>query len=361
MLPAGVLLLVLIAAAGLFATDGARVIRFRYPMDYGEGPLLDQTMRLGRLESIYRLNPTSPPYTVSNYPPVYPLALSPLGRVWGPAFWYGRLLSWLSTVAAGVLVGLILHAFTRDQAAALIGGLSLLAFPPVSYWSSLYRVDALALALSLCGVYVTVRRPAGRLTVPVAALLLTAAIYTRQSYGLAAPLAACLWLGQAVSWRRGFALAGLTGGLGAALFVGLIWRLVSANLNDYQAGSLLQYLTDVWTLMPLALTAVGLFLLTTPWFGVPSWRLVAPYALGAVASGLTIGKVGSNVNYLIELGAGVSLAIGALLAWQRPPPGSPRRDRAAARAGHGPGGPRLAVPHGHPHPSQAGRGGPASA
>ncbi len=84
MLPAGVLLLVLIAAAGLFATDGARVIRFRYPMDYGEGPLLDQTMRLGRLESIYRVNPTSPPYTVSNYPPVYPLALSPLGRVWGP-------------------------------------------------------------------------------------------------------------------------------------------------------------------------------------------------------------------------------------------------------------------------------------
>ena len=70
MLPAGVLLLVLIAAAGLFATDGARVIRFRYPMDYGEGPLLDQTMRLGRLESIYRVNPTSPPYTVSNYPPV---------------------------------------------------------------------------------------------------------------------------------------------------------------------------------------------------------------------------------------------------------------------------------------------------
>src|SRR4029077_17981668 len=34
MLPAGVLLLVLIAAAGLFATDGARVIRFRDPMDY---------------------------------------------------------------------------------------------------------------------------------------------------------------------------------------------------------------------------------------------------------------------------------------------------------------------------------------
>ena len=326
MLPAGALLLVLVAAAGLFVADGGRVIRFRYPMDYGEGPLLDQTMRLGRLENIYRVSPTSPPYTVSNYPPVYPLVLSPLGRLWGPAFWYGRLLSWLSTVAAGVLVGLILHAFTRDRVAAAIGGLSLLAFPPMSYWSSLYRVDTLALALSLGGVYVTVRRPAGRLTVPAAALLLTAAIYTRQSYGLAAPLAACLWLGQAISWRRGLALAGLTGGLGAALFLalevatggGFAFNVVSANLNDYQAGSLVQYLTDVWTLMPLVLTAVGLFLLVAPWFHVPSWRLVAPYALGAVVAGLTIGKVGSNVNYLIELGAAVSLAIGALLAWQRP-------------------------------------------
>ena len=212
MLPAGVLLVVLIAAAGLFVTDGARVIRFRYPMDYGEGPLLDQTMRLGRLESMYRANPTSPPYTVSNYPPLYPLVLSPLGRLWGPAFWYGRLLSWLSTVAGGIFVGLILHAMTRDRLAAVIGGLSLLAYPPVSYWSSLYRVDALALALSLGGVYVTVRRPGGRLTVPAAALLLTAAIYTRQSYGLAAPLAACLWLGQAISWRRGLALAGASSG-----------------------------------------------------------------------------------------------------------------------------------------------------
>ena len=43
-----------------------------------------------------------------------------------------------------------------------------------------------------------------------------------------------------------------------------------------------------------------------------------PYLAGAVLSRLTIGKVGSNMNYLIELGAAVSLSLGALLAWQRP-------------------------------------------
>lgn len=332
MLPVGGLLLVLMAAAGLFVADGARVIRFPYPMDYGEGPLLDQTRRLGHLEGIYRANLTSPPYAVSNYPPVYALVLSPLDRLWGPAFWYGRLLSWLSVVAAATFIGLILKALTRDRVAAVIGGLSLLAFPPVSYWSALYRVDALALALSLGGVWVSVRWPTGRLTVPAASLLLAGAIYTRQSYGLAAPLAACLWLAQATSWRRGLALAGLTGGVGAAAFLGLelatgggfSFNIVSANLNDYQAGSLAQYLTDVWTLMPLVVLAVALFLFSAPWFDVPSWRLVAPYILGAIVSGLTIGKIGSNVNYLIELGGGMSLAMGALISWLRP--------RLAARA-----------------------------
>lgn len=326
MVPAALLLAVLLGAACIFVVDGTRVIAFPYPVDYGEGPLLAQTLRLGHLENIYRTDLAAPPYTVSNYPPMYPLVLSPLARIVGPAFWYGRLLSWLSIVAAATLIGLILHALTRDRVAGLIGGLSLLAFPPVYFWSSLYRVDALALALSLGGLYVCVRGPDSRWTGPVAAILLTAAIYTRQSYGLAAPLAACLWLLGTGRWRRALVLAGLVTALGGVLFAGLelvtaggfSLNIVTANLNDYRLGSLAAYLADVWTLMPIALCAAGLFLLSGGWLGVPSWRLIAPYLTGAVLSGLTIGKVGSNVNYLIELGAAVSLALGAVLAWQRP-------------------------------------------
>ncbi|HSE04420.1 MAG TPA: hypothetical protein VLK35_09755, partial [Methylomirabilota bacterium] len=152
LVPTGLLLLALAAGAVVFVGDGARVIAFPYPVDYGEGPLLAQTEALGRGESIYRADLSAPPYTISNYPPLYPLVLSPVARLAGSAFWYGRLLSWLSILAAALLVGAILHALTRDRLAAVIGALFLLAFPPASYWASLYRVDALALALSLGGL-----------------------------------------------------------------------------------------------------------------------------------------------------------------------------------------------------------------
>jgi hypothetical protein len=325
-LPTGVLLLVLLAAAALFVADTARVVAYPYPMDYGEGPLLEQSLRLGRLESIYRPDLTSPPYTVSNYPPIFPAILSPFARAFGPALWYGRLLSALGAVSAAVFVALILISLTRDRAAALVGGLTLLAFPPLSYWASLYRVDALALALSLGGIWVAVRWPAARFGVPTAALLLVAAIFTRQSYGIAAPLAAAVWMGRTVSWRRALALLGLTGVLGAVLFAGLdvatrggfSLNIVTANLNEYRTGSLVHFVGDVWTLMPLSLLAVATFLFGGAWAGVRSWSLVAPYMVGALISGSTIGKVGSNANYLIELGAGVGLALGALIAWLRP-------------------------------------------
>jgi hypothetical protein len=335
LLPTGLLLLALAGGLAVFAVDGARVIVFPYPLDYGEGPLLAQTEALGRGVNIYRADLTSPPYTISNYPPLYPLVLSPLARVAGPAFWYGRLLSWLAVAAAAILIGAIVHALTRDRIAALVGGLFLLAFPPASYWASLYRVDALALALSLGGLCVCVHRGAGRWTVPVAALLLTAAIFTRQSYGLAAPLGAALWLVGIGRPRRAVALIGAVAALGAALFFGLEWwtgggfslNTVTANLNEYQPGSLVRYLQEMWSLAPIALTAAGLFLLLGAGWRVPAWRLAAPYLLGAALSALTIGKVGSNVNYLLELGAAAAIAIGALLAWL-----APRRWMAATLA-----------------------------
>ena len=86
-------------------------------------------------------------------------------------------------------MGYSINTLTRDRMASVAGGLTFLAVPFVLPWSSLDRVDMLGLALSWGGLYAIVRRP-DRGGVILAALFLVAVVYTRQTYVLAAPLAA---------------------------------------------------------------------------------------------------------------------------------------------------------------------------
>ena len=88
---------------------GLRSVAFPYPLDYGEGPLLDQALRLAHGQNIYRIPGADPPWTISNYPPLYPLIESAASRVFGPAYWYGRAVSLLSAVGAAAVAGLIVH------------------------------------------------------------------------------------------------------------------------------------------------------------------------------------------------------------------------------------------------------------
>jgi hypothetical protein len=155
------------------------------------------------------------------------------------------------------------------------------------------------------------------------ALLLTAAIFTRQSYGLAAPLAAFVWL-LARDWRQAIRLALLVGGLGLFLFLlinsltqgGFLFNIVTANVNEFRID-LLKYNWDrvrEAALLPLIFAGASLFLVPR-WN--PLWTLAVPYLLGATISAATIGKIGSNVNYLMELCAALSLAVGVVVAWSR--------------------------------------------
>jgi hypothetical protein len=53
-----------------------------------------------------------------------------------------------------------------------------------------------------------------------------------------------------------------------------------------------------------------------------SWWLVGAYLAGSAAAALLIGKVGSDLNYLLELSAALSLAAGALIARYTSRPGA---------------------------------------
>jgi hypothetical protein len=298
----------------------------RYPLDYGESPLVDQAMRLASGKNIYRSDLSSPPYTISNYPPLYPLSMVPFVKLFGPNFWAGRIISLLSTVAASIFLGRIVYTYSDDRLAAVVTGLLLLATPYVVHWSAFARVDMLALALSTAALYVVTRWPTTWRGLVVSALLLVAAIYTRQSYGLAAPMAAFVWL-LLQDWRQALKLAGLVGGTGLILFLvlnlvtqgGLFFNIVTANINEFDIEILKRSWRDLQGTMHILLVMGGVSLFLAP-RRIKTWSLLIPYLIGSCLSAATIGKVGSNVNYLLELCAALTLAAGTLLAWSRERP-----------------------------------------
>ena len=320
-LPAALLLVLLSVSALLFVHQGWSVILFPYPVDYGEGPLLDQAARLARGEGLYDADLTSAPFTVANYPPLYPLTQAPLVKLFGPAFWYGRLFSWLSAVAAALCITSIVRTLTRAWPPAVIGGLTFLALPFVSFWAPLFRVDLPGLALSLAGLLVVLRGSERRGALLAAALLLTAAIYTRQTYALAAPITAFVWLALH-SRRRAFGFAATLFALTAAVYLtldlltggGFSFHVVSANVNTFSSARLLRLASEAGLMLPLFLAAGVLYLIVGSRTRDGLWRFCAPYLVASLIAATTIGKSGSNVNYWLESCAALSIAVAGLVS-----------------------------------------------
>ena len=180
----------------------------------------------------------------------------------------------------------------------------------------------LGLAFSWAGLYAVVRGPAGRRGAILAALLLVAAIYTRQSYALVAPLAAFAWLLGQRRRRDALTLAAASGGASLALLAalnvltggGFFLHTVTANINEVRWEQVSFQAAGVQAIMPILLAGGVAFLM----FGLrsrsASWWLVGPYLVGSAATALLIGKIGSDFNYLLELSAALALGAGALLA-----------------------------------------------
>jgi 4-amino-4-deoxy-L-arabinose transferase-like glycosyltransferase len=321
-------LLVLLIQFGFALSEYARhalaAVTFPFPLDYGEGPILDQVLRLAQSENIYRAEFATPPYTVSNYPPLFHLAQVPFALIFGPAFWYGRAISMVSALLAALFIGLTLYTVTSDHIASIAGGLTLLAFPYILQWSAFDRVDTLALALSWAGLFAIVRWPDQRRGLALSVMLLAAAVYTKQSYGLVVPATALVWLLQAKRYRRALEVAGWLGGICLALFLMLNWvtrggfyfNIVTANVNQFSHINIMAYLTEMflknWLLM---LGAILFMVVERWWYPTRSWPLVTPYVLLAALASLTVGKAGSSVNYLYEPASALCLAAGAILAW----------------------------------------------
>jgi hypothetical protein len=151
------LLLVIGQSVFLFINNSRIMISFPFNADYGEGPILDQVMRLAHGQTIYPKDISQPPYIIGNYPPMYHLVQLPFALIFGPAFWYGRVINVISILLAAFFISATLYEINKDWVSAIIGGLLLMTIPYIISWSGFVRVDSFALGLSWAGIYFAVR------------------------------------------------------------------------------------------------------------------------------------------------------------------------------------------------------------
>ncbi len=337
---------------GLFAVHTAAMVRFPYQTDYGEGPLLSQARLLAHGLNPYRSDATAP-YTVANYPPVYPLLVAALQRLAASdGFGPGRALSGVATLAAAALAAATIRTVLRRAgrrgwpavaAPALAAGL-LLCQPDVWLWGALGRVDALALAWTMAGIYAVARRPE-RADRAWPWFLLAA--LTRQSAveGLVAAVW-YLWPGRrdvairlVLRWAGTLALAVAL--LQLATAGHFLQQIVVANFNRWAPG------TAIGSWLGWAFVDGGLPLLAGAAWGwhltrdLPDGRLLRGLAVSAWTISWTVGKVGSSVNYFFPTIAACAL-LAALVPLSARRPGVAAAVLVAYAVGLGP----LADGHG---------------
>lgn len=332
----GALGLLVAAELVFFVIHAAHLLRYPYPLDYGEGPLLAQVKLLLAGTPAWQLyaDPGKPPYAVVNYPPVYQLLAAVLTRVVGDPLLAGRLLSLGAALAAVALLWALTHEpRARDAerlrrwrpwslALRLLIVLAFLALPIVREWSVLMRVDLLGVCLGLGGLLL-VQRGVGRKRVLWAALLLLLSLYVKPSL-IAAPAAALVWLFFR-DWRRALILGALLATAGGLIFALLYvasdgWfavHILISNTNDWQHRLAYAFWHDqLLILWPLAAAAVlGLLTrrLQQPWRAEPAGarasadRCLLPlyYTLFSAITAVGVGKVGAYANYFLEFYAGL--------------------------------------------------------
>jgi hypothetical protein len=204
----------------------------------------------------------------------------------------------------------------------------LLAFPQFLQAAVHAQGDTLALALSLAGLFVIVRASARRPLAPASlglgALLLVAAIYTRPSYALAAPLAAVVWLAGAGHRRSAATLAAVV--LGSVLAVGLalglatsggFWRhLAWSTFGPVAWAAVVAHWAGLYLNAGYLLIACLVFAIVDPLAERSrAWPLFIAYLAGAALATVAAGQLGGSGSDLLSLAAALCLGVGGLLAW----------------------------------------------
>ncbi len=327
----GIAILLFLGYFLIYLRYTAALLQFPFDYDQGEGFELNDSVLMARGEWPYRSNEVFPFYA-SNYPPLYHVLLVPFVWIFGPAYWYGRLAAFLTTLVTASAIGYAVYRASSDKPISLLAGLAFLASNYVYHIGPLFRQHIVMVMFETLAILILAplsrqTSEALRETSEVSRLFwgllcLLAAGYTKQLAYATVAVALLFVLGRGL--KRGLAASVAFTAVAVALF-GLInlatggqwWvNIILANINEFIPGQaeglyrqwydlhlVLIWLAVAWVVLELARRRLPLYAF---WFA------------GAVANGALSGKWGAGESYFTTSIAAMCICVGLLIAeWRQ--------------------------------------------
>ncbi|GAB5490221.1 MAG: hypothetical protein Phog2KO_04360 [Phototrophicaceae bacterium] len=311
-------LILLFALAVLFAYS-YNIITFPYDYDQGEGFELVDTILFSEFRYPYQ-NTDSYPYYSSNYPPLYHVIAAPFVWVFGEAYWYARLLSFVSALIAGSAIYYAVNYETKHKWIAVLSALAFLSSNTIYHISPLLRQHIMMVMFETVAVVILAYAfPKKKIKwVILGLLLIIIAGYTKQLAAITA-IATLAWMflrnpRRGIAWGLGFALVG--GLIFAWLTIdtnGEWWRqAIVANVNKFDPLQTFG-LINLWLRLHILLIIPALLLVAYELYferlSLYSVWFVTATILGAFGSGTW----GAGDSYFATSIAGMCIMSGIFL------------------------------------------------
>ena len=333
-------------AALVYVLYAANLLAFPYDYDQGEGFEVHDTVLFSRGELPYR-DTEQYPFYASNYPPLFHVMAAPFVWIFGPAYWYGRLLSFLASLVSAAAIA---RAVYRDGGGrrwiALLSGLAFLSSNFVYHIGPLYRQHTMMVAFETLAIVILAsafpRR--NRRHIVLGLILLICAGYTKQLAAISA-VAACCWMFLRAP-RRALRYIAAFVAAGAAIFAlldfasgGQWWiQTIVANVNQFIPEQAFGLFSLWFKLHGFLIVPAALMLLYETYLDRLSIYSVW-FPATAVLGGIASGTWGAGDSYLVTSVAAACILSGLffsrLLAqdWNLPQQFRALPTGAMARAG----------------------------
>lgn len=316
----------------IYLLYAANLIAFPYDYDQGEGFELHDTVLFSRFQLPYR-DTERYPFYASNYPPLFHMMAAPFVWLFGPSYWYGRLLGFLASLASAAAIAYAVYRDgERQRWIALLAGLAFLSSNFVYHIGPLFRQHTMMVTFeTLAMVMLASAFPRrDKRGIAAALVLLICAGYTKQLAAITAA-SALVWMFlrspmRAIRWALAFALGGAAAFLWLNVASGGQWwiQAIVANVNDFIPDQATGLFILWFKLHGLLLIPAAMLLIYELYFdrlSIYSIWLVFSAILGGLASGTW----GAGDSYFVTSIAALCILSGILSSrlltstWRLPP------------------------------------------